>query len=70
LESKIKRFKKGAYTDFNTQSPKILVDAALNGDFEKALAAMKSDPLLPSPEIARPLLEELIAAIKGWLPQF
>jgi alpha-galactosidase/6-phospho-beta-glucosidase family protein len=48
----------------------LTVDAALNGDFDKALAAMKSDPLLPSPEIARPLLEELIAATKDWLPQF
>ena len=48
----------------------LTVDAALEGDFEKALAAMKSDPLLPSPEVARPLLEELIAATKEWLPQF
>ncbi|MBT3604560.1 MAG: hypothetical protein HN521_16000 [Candidatus Latescibacteria bacterium] len=48
----------------------LTVDAALNGDFDKALTAMKSDPLLPSPEIARPLLEELITTTKDWLPQF
>ena len=48
----------------------LTVDAALEGDFDKALRAMKSDPLLPSPEIARPLLEELIGATKAWLPQF
>lgn len=48
----------------------LTVDAALEGDFEKALAAMKSDPLLPNPDVARSLLEELIAATKDWLPQF
>ncbi|MDP6042250.1 MAG: hypothetical protein QGG64_27120, partial [Candidatus Latescibacteria bacterium] len=48
----------------------LTVDAALAGDFDKALAAMKSDPLLPNPDVARPLLEELIAATKEWLPQF
>lgn len=48
----------------------LTVDAALQGDFGMALAAMKSDPLLASPEMARPLLEELIAATKDWLPKF
>ena len=46
------------------------VEAALEGNFEKALAVLTSDPLIGCSEIARPMLEELIAANKDWLPQF
>ena len=48
----------------------LTVEAALEGSFEKALAAMASDPLLNGVETARPMLEELLAANKDWLPQF
>ena len=48
----------------------LIVDAALDGDFAKALAAMTTDPLVGSGEIARPMLEEMIAANKEWLPRF
>ena len=48
----------------------LTVDAALDGDFDKALAAMKMDPLLPNPDAARPLLEELIVATREWVPRF
>lgn len=46
------------------------VEAALEGDFEKALAVLTLDPLLLDFEQARPMLEELIAATREWLPQF
>ena len=48
----------------------LTVEAALEGSFEKALSVMMTDPLLPSVEIARPMLEALIAATRKWLPQF
>jgi alpha-galactosidase/6-phospho-beta-glucosidase family protein len=46
------------------------VEAALEGSFAKALAALTTDPLLPHPDCARPLLEELIAGTRPWLPRF
>jgi alpha-galactosidase len=48
----------------------LTVDAALEGSFEKALSAMASDPLVRNAEDARPLLEELVAANREFLPQF
>jgi alpha-galactosidase len=48
----------------------LTVEAALEGSFEKALAVLAGDPLLNGAETARPMLEELLAANKDWLPQF
>jgi len=48
----------------------LTMEAALEGSFEKALAALATDPLLDGIETARPLLEEMLAANKDWLPQF
>lgn len=48
----------------------LTVEAALEGSFEKALAVLASDPLLMGIENARPMLEELLAANRDWLPQF
>jgi alpha-galactosidase len=48
----------------------LTVEAAVEGSFEKALAALASDPLVDGIETARPLLEEMLAANKDWLPQF
>ena len=45
------------------------VEAALEGSFAKALAALSTDPLV-RPEHARPLLEDLLAGTRQWLPQF
>jgi alpha-galactosidase len=47
----------------------MVIDAALDGDFDKALAAISSDPLVGS-EDAKPLLTDLIAGTKEWLPRF
>ena len=48
----------------------LAVDAALEGSFDKALAATTTDPLLNDTRNARPMLEEMIAATKQWLPRF
>ena len=48
----------------------LAVEAALEGSFEKALAALTTDALVGNGDIARPMLEELIAANRAWLPQF
>lgn len=48
----------------------LTIEAALEGSFDKALAVLASDPLLVRPESARPMLEEMIAATRSWLPQF
>lgn len=48
----------------------LALEAGLEGSFEKALAALTTDPLLVRPEDARPLLTELVAGTKRWLPQW
>ncbi len=48
----------------------LTVEAAVEGSFAKALAALASDPLAGRPESAQPLLEELLAGTRQWLPQF
>ncbi|MBM3278309.1 MAG: hypothetical protein FJY95_09520 [Candidatus Handelsmanbacteria bacterium] len=47
----------------------LTVEAALEGSFPKALAALSTDPLI-RPDHARPLLEDLLAGTRQWLPQF
>lgn len=44
--------------------------AALEGDRRIALQAMLGDPLVPSLEVARKLLDELLEAHAAYLPQF
>jgi len=48
----------------------LTVEAAVEGSKEKALAALASDPLVDGIETARPMLEEMLAANRDWLPQF
>ena len=48
----------------------LLVDAALEGSFDKALAALSSDPLAGRVEDVRTMLEEMMAGTRRWLPQF
>ncbi len=45
----------------------MVVEAALTGNRELALAALSSDPLLGSPEAARAVLAELLAGTREWL---
>ena len=60
---------KGKYV-YEWPRPMVTVDAALEGSFDKALAALLTDPLVGNGRIARPMLEEMIAATREWLPQF
>lgn len=46
------------------------VEAAVEGNFERALEALLSDPLLGRIDSARSLLEEMMAGTREWLPQF
>jgi alpha-galactosidase/6-phospho-beta-glucosidase family protein len=48
----------------------LTLEAAIEGSFDKALAALVSDPLVANPQVAYPMLVELIAANGRWLPQF
>ena len=48
----------------------LTVQAAVEGDFDKALAVLAADPLLEHVGTARPMLEEMMTATKEWLPQF
>jgi alpha-galactosidase/6-phospho-beta-glucosidase family protein len=54
----------------HVEREELSVEAAIEGSFAKALAVLVTDPLLEHPEVARPLLEELLAANAEWLPQF
>jgi alpha-galactosidase len=48
----------------------LTVEAAMSGDRQLALQAMLLDPLVPSLEIAEPMLDELLEAHSDYLPQF
>ena len=48
----------------------LTIEAAVNGDRKAALAALVANPLVPSVGVAIPLLEELLAANREYLPQF
>jgi len=46
----------------------LTVQAAVEGSRRVAMQALMAHPLVPSWEVAKPLLEELLAANKPWLP--
>jgi galacturan 1,4-alpha-galacturonidase len=48
----------------------LIIDAALAGSFDQALAAMLLDPLVGDIAIAQPMLEEMLLATREWLPRF
>jgi len=48
----------------------MIAQAALTGDRGLALQAMVNDPLVPSLQIARAMLDELLEAHAEYLPQF
>ncbi|MGG7176970.1 6-phospho-beta-glucosidase [Clostridium paraputrificum] len=49
---------------------KLVIDAAVTGDYHKALMAMSMNPLVSSDKMAKILLDELLEAHKDYLPQF
>jgi 6-phospho-beta-glucosidase len=46
------------------------IDAAVTGDYYTALLAMTINPLVPSDTLAKQILDEMLEAHKGNLPQF
>jgi len=48
----------------------LTVEAGVEGDFEKAVAVLASDPLVRGIEDVRPMLTRMLEATKEYLPQF
>ncbi|WP_339208549.1 6-phospho-beta-glucosidase [Bacillus sp. FSL R5-0432] len=49
---------------------RVAAEAAVTGDYETALVAMTINPLVPSDEIAKQILDEMLEAHREYLPQF
>lgn len=49
---------------------RLVVEAAVEGNYHKALLALTINPLVPSEKMAKILLDELLEAHKDYLPQF
>ncbi len=48
----------------------LAVDAAVHGDYDKALMAMATNPLVPDLATGKKILDEILAANRDFLPQF
>ncbi len=46
------------------------VEAGVTGDRDAAMMALLTNPLVPSFELAKALLDEMLVANKDFLPQF
>ncbi|PRO42172.1 6-phospho-beta-glucosidase [Bacillus sp. LLTC93] len=49
---------------------RVAAEAAVTGNYETALVAMTINPLVPSDEIAKQMLDEMLEAHREYLPQF
>jgi len=49
---------------------RIAIEAAVTGDYDKALLALTINPLVPSDRIAKEILDEMLEAHREYLPQF
>lgn len=49
---------------------RVAAEAAVTGDYKKALLAMTINPLVPSDMVAKEILDEMMEAHKAYLPQF
>lgn len=49
---------------------KLVIEAAVEGNYGKALLALAGNPLVPSDRMAKTILDELLEAHKEYLPQF
>jgi 6-phospho-beta-glucosidase len=49
---------------------RVSIEAAITGDYNTALLALTINPLVPSDEVARVILDEMLEAHKEYLPQF
>ncbi|CCQ19865.1 Probable 6-phospho-beta-glucosidase [Listeria monocytogenes N53-1] len=48
----------------------LTIEAAVTGDYATALQAFTSNPLVPSGDLAKTILDEMLEAHKEFLPQF
>jgi 6-phospho-beta-glucosidase len=49
---------------------RVAAEAAVTGDYQKALLALTINPLVPSDAVAKIILDEMLEAHKTYLPQF
>ncbi|WP_020062949.1 6-phospho-beta-glucosidase [Bacillus sp. 123MFChir2] len=49
---------------------RVTIEAAITGDYHKALLAMTINPLVPSDKVAKQILDEMLEAHKEYLPRF
>ncbi|WP_442596221.1 6-phospho-beta-glucosidase [Neobacillus sp. D3-1R] len=49
---------------------RVAAEAAVTGSYEKALLALTINPLVPSDEVAKQVLDEMLQAHREYLPQF
>ncbi|HLS09399.1 6-phospho-beta-glucosidase [Lentibacillus sp.] len=49
---------------------RISAEAAVTGDYHKAMLAMTINPLVPSDTVAKEILDDMMAAHRNYLPQF
>ena len=49
---------------------RMVVEAAVTGDRDLAVAALEMNPLCPSDALANVVVDELMEAHKAYLPQF
>ncbi|WP_053217887.1 6-phospho-beta-glucosidase [Virgibacillus senegalensis] len=49
---------------------RVAAEAAVTGDYQKALLAMTINPLVPSDTVAKQILDEMLEAHKEFLPRF
>lgn len=59
-----------AYIQMMKAYEQMLVEAAINGDKDLAIAALNNNPLCPSDKLANEVVNELLQAHKKYLPQF
>ncbi|WP_413300809.1 6-phospho-beta-glucosidase [Bacillus sp. 1P10SD] len=49
---------------------RVAIEAAISGDYDKALLALTINPLVPSDRVAKVILDEMLVAHKDYLQQF
>jgi alpha-galactosidase len=59
-----------ALTDLQLRIMELVVDAAVTGDRQAALEALYIDPVMPNPQTAQAILDEMLLAQAEFLPQF
>ena len=58
------------YLMHHIPTQEMIVEAGLTGDRELATLALANDPLIPDPDTARAIADDVFDELKDWLPQF